>query len=106
MNDWKISLWLPSARHPHGNLAVLGELHRVAHQVHQDLAQPDRIRPHLARHFVLDEAGEFEALALRLACEQRGDILHRFMEVEAGGLELELPGFRSREVEDVVDHPE
>jgi hypothetical protein len=93
-------------RHAHRHLAALGELDRVADQVHQHLAHAHRVRAHLARHLVLDEAGQLEALALGLRRQQRRDVLHRFVQVEVGGLELELAGLRPREVEDVVDHAE
>ena len=45
----------------------VGELDRVADQVHEHLAQPPRIAPHDRRHVGSDQRGQLEALGLRRA---------------------------------------
>jgi len=42
------------------DLASLGELHRVADEVNQDLAQPNRISDQSRRHVFSDQINEFQ----------------------------------------------
>ena len=89
--------------HAEQHLALLGELDRVADQVHQDLSEPDHVGPDRSGYVVVDEARQLETLALCLLGEEVGDVLDRFAQVERARLELELARLRPREVEDVAD---
>jgi hypothetical protein len=56
------------ALHPH-DLAVLGELDGIPHQVHDDLAQHTRIAHQSLRHLRSHPIVEFEALFMRPQCQ-------------------------------------
>ena len=86
------------------DLAALGELHGVVDQVGQDLAEPQRIAAQvLAGSPGATSSQELEALVVRLLRRQRRDGADDVVELEVGGLDVELAGLDLREVEDVVD---
>ena len=98
----------PSAlerRRVHGdaNLPGVGEFHRIAKKVHEDLAQAAGVRREHAGGRRLDEARELDTLFLRL----RGDELQGFLETAGERarlfLEVELARLDLGEVQDVVD---
>ncbi len=86
--------------------ARLGELDRVADQVHQDLADPRRIRAHVRRRLARDGDLEPEPLAGGVLAEQALDLAHEIGQRERHRLEHQLPRLDLREVEDVVDEAE
>ncbi len=94
------------ARHLDPHLAPLGELHRVAHEVHQELAHAHRVAE-VARHHVVVELGaEADALLLRARRQELDRLLHHRAEREGDGLQGELAGLDLRQVEHVVEDGE
>ena len=85
------------------DLAVIGELQRVAGEVHQDLPQPSRIAAQARRQRLVDGADELELLAVGLDRQRVQDAVDDRAHVELDALEVELAGVDLREVEDVVD---
>ncbi len=83
------------------DLAGVGELHRVGHQVRQDLAQPGGV----ARHRALDPGahvdGEAQALAPSLQQEGGGGGADGASEVEGLDQHVDLAGLQPRQVHDV-----
>ena len=88
------------------HLAGLGELERVADQVHQHLAQARDVADQGFRHVVLAGVRELHPLARDLWPEQVERLLDAGAQVERLVLELHVPGLDLREVEDVVDDGE
>ncbi len=54
------------AADPHRDLAVLGEFHRIADQVDQDLSQAQRVAADLLGHVVALQVAEVQAFMLGL----------------------------------------
>ncbi len=90
----------------HEHLPRLGELHRIADEVHDDLAEPGHVTHHHVRHGIVDEVGQIEPLLGRPAGEQVERRLHAFPEIEGLLLQLEPAGLDLGVVEDVVDDPQ
>ena len=90
----------------HQDLAALGELHGVRDQVHEHLAQPDRVAPCVRRRGRREAAQDFEPLAVGGFGHQLGDILHQLAQIEVDRLQLHPAGFDLGEVQDVVDPPQ
>ena len=90
-------------RHPQDDLALLGELDRVADEVGEDLAQAAGVAPQRAGHVVPDEAEQLEALRLGRLGEGAEHLAHRAAEVEVHDLEVDPARLDLREVENVVD---
>ena len=82
---------------------ALGELDRVADQVGQHLAQPDRVAAYRQAHVGVDVQFQAQALALGRALHQLHHRLEHFAQVEAGDLQLQPVGLQLGVVEDVVD---
>ena len=85
------------------NLALLGELDRIADQVEQDLPESSRIPPHEGRHVRVGQAREFQPLVRRLHGQHVDHILQGGADVEIQRLQVQLPGLDLGEVQDVVD---
>ncbi len=87
----------------HGDGAAAGELHGVAEEVLQHLAEAERI----SRDPRGDLCGELDleanAVRARLRLEERRDVGDERPHREGDLLELELPFFELREVEQLVD---
>jgi hypothetical protein len=87
-----------------GDLARVGELHRVAEQVEQDLSQPVAVAHHRLRDARRHRTADPEAFL----SGPLGDKLHggaqAGVQVKRGEVELKLAGFDPREVEEVGDH--
>ena len=92
--------------HVDGDLALLGELHGVAAEVHENLAQARRVALDEIGHGGIDVRGELQALAVRLDGEQARHVFDGVAQVELDVLEIELAGFDLGEVENVVDDGE
>ena len=90
-------------RQPNDDLACLGELDRVAHQVHEHLTQAVRVPLHPVREPVVDEHRELESLAGGLLGQQAERCVHKLAQRERVDFEPQLPGFDLGEVEDVVE---
>ena len=85
------------------HLALVGELHRVADQVDEDLAQQPRVAANPGGNLRIDVGGERDAL---LARGHRDDVRNPFDDrdkIERGVLALDLVGLDLGEIEDVVD---
>ena len=87
----------------HPDAAGLGELHRVAGEVDEDLAQPVRVADDARRHVRRDEGRDLDALALGSGRKELDHALDHGTEVEGLGQEVEPAGLDLREVEDLVD---
>ena len=85
------------------DLALVGELDRVADQVDQHLAQPRGVAAHQRRDLGTDRRRQLEALRVRRSASRSQTPSTSLAQVEVDALELELAGLDLREVEDVVD---
>ena len=94
------------AAHPHRHPALVRELQRIGHQVHQHLAQPPRIAPHDRRHVGVDRARQLQPLGLRALGQEVEAVLDRRRQIELDGFQLEPARLDLREVQDVVDQGE
>ena len=90
----------------HHHLPSLGELDRVAEQVHEDLAEAGDITVQSDGNRWVDQEGEFEPLARCRFGHEVERRLHARPEVVRVHLQLQSPRVDLREVEDVVDDPE
>ena len=86
-------------RHP----ALLGVLHRIADQVHQDLPEPLRVEHQRAGRATLDLAGQEDALGGGLRIEQVDDFRQHFARIGRLWIQFQLAGFDLRQIEHVVD---
>ena len=91
--------------HPHVqvDLAVLGELHRVAHQIDQHLPQPQIVGAE-----PLGQAGgnghpETQPLLLQAQGEQVLHLVEHGLQQEGRAVDLQLAGLDLRQVEEIVD---
>ena len=82
---------------------LLGELDRVVDEVRQDLAEAQRVAQQVLRDAGRDVGQELQPLVVRLLRGERGDGADDLVELEVGGLDVELAGLDLGEVEDVVD---
>ena len=87
----------------HQHVAAGGELERVRHQVHEDLANAQLVAPGPAMQIRVDVEQQLDALLVRALREQVDDLLDHLADVEILGLEAQLAGLDLREVENVVD---
>ena len=85
------------------DLALLGELDRVADEIEQHLPQPARIADERRRHAGLNSARKLEPLFVRARRQQPDGILDRAADVERHMFEREPARFDLGEVEDLVD---
>ena len=85
------------------HLALLRELHRVAHEVAQHLAQAARVAPQEAGDVGVDETGQLQPLGVGLLLRGVHHLANGPPQVELDALQLEAAGLDLREVEDVVD---
>jgi hypothetical protein len=88
------------------DFAALGELDRVADEVHEHLAQPARIAAQEARHFGRQVHDQLGALGLRALGEHVERALDGLRQVEVERFEGELAGLDLGEIEHVVDQGE
>ena len=75
----------------HGDLALRGELDRVADQVGEHLLEAEAVAHHVQPRLALDERAQVEALPARGLGEQLDRVVDRVGEAELGVLELEPP---------------
>ena len=93
-------------RHSKADLAVLRELHGVAQQIDQHLAQPQRVSHQGRRYVWIHVGGEAEPFLTSPWAEQRLGFGDDLVQVERHVVQIEVPGLDFREVEDVVDQLE
>ena len=89
---------------PHGDLALVGELDGVAHQVDEDLAQPAGVAAQTAPARP-DATAQMNSSPFSWArtASSGGDVVQQCAQVEVQRLQLELARLDLGEVEDVVD---
>ena len=83
-----------------------GELERVRHQVHEDLADAQLVALGPAMQVRIDVEQQLDTLLVRALREQVDDFLDHLADVEILRFETQFPGLDLREVEDVVDDGE
>ena len=81
----------------------IGEFHRVAHEVENDLAQPVGIAPNPRRHIGRDVGAQVDPLAEGPAAQQLVGRFHDTRDVELYDFELQLRRVHFREIENIVD---
>ena len=94
------------AARAHQHVAAGGELERVRHQVHEDLADAQLVAPGPAMQVGIDVEQQLDAFLVRALREQVDDFLDHLADVEVLRFEAQLAGLDLREVEDVVDDGE
>jgi hypothetical protein len=90
-------------RHREQDVALLGELHRVAEQVDDDLAQPGHVADDGRRAALVDDVKQLDTRRRSLGAQEIECRLHALLEHQGLMLQLELPRLDLGEVEDVVD---
>ena len=90
----------------HADLATLGELDRVVHEVGDRLPDSGGIALQPVREPVIDADRKLEALLVGIRCKDLTHIAHAVTQAEPYMLELEPPRLDLREVQDVVDDRE
>src|SRR3712207_2343176 len=94
---------LPISGEPEDDLALGGELDRVAHEVGDDLAEPAAVAEHLPRPVAGDVDEQVQPGTAGRGRQQLGDVVDDADQVERRGLQVQLAGLDLGEVEDVVD---
>ncbi len=97
---------LPFLRYRDAHPSAIGELDRVAHEIGQDLPQPDRIAAHHGAQLLIEAVFEADALALGIALHQTHHRTGELAQIEGGGLQTELFRLDLRIIEDVVHDPQ
>ena len=85
------------------DLAALGELDGVAHQVDDDLPQAGGIAAEKGGHVGTNPAGQFQALAVGAHRQRPHRVAQVLVEVEVDAIQHDLARLDLGEVEDVVD---
>ena len=86
-----------------GNMAGLGELDGVVHEVKEDLLEALGIAAEMGGERRLDAEFEFKGFGAGLGREDIEHILDGSTEFEVDGFEVQLAGLNFGEIEDVVD---
>ncbi|MNZ88486.1 hypothetical protein D3C78_1073810 [compost metagenome] len=86
-----------------GDLALPGELDRIAQQIAQHLAEAHGVAEQPGGHIGVNVEQQLEALFLRLDHGLVGETAEHILEEELDLLEMHLAGLDLGEVEDVVD---
>ena len=87
----------------HHHLAGVGEFHRVADDVDEDLAKPARVSDHDVGYIGSLVQDELDALVHGRLREQLDRLLDHVSRAELHGLQAHAAGLDPREVKDVVD---
>ena len=88
---------------PDRHRAPTRELHRVSHQIDQNLPQASGVAPHLRRYLGAYQTDQFQAFLLGFDREQLGRILQRRRQVEIHNLQLQFARLDLGEIQDVID---
>ena len=86
--------------------AFAGELDRVAHEVGEDLLEPQRIAHQRQRCVAVDQAHQFQLLGVGGGGEDGQGVLQQVAQVERNMVEHQFAGLDFREVENLVDDPQ
>ena len=84
----------------------MGEFHRVAGQVGEDLAQAARVARKQGGHLGVSGAEQLQPFVVGLERHGRGKVVQQTLQVEVQGLQVELARLDLGKVENVVDQPE
>jgi hypothetical protein len=90
--------------HADDHLAPLGELEGVGGQVHQHLAQPQRVAHQHRRHVGVDVHHQLDVLDGQPIVEQVGDFLQQVAGAEGDGFQGQASGLQLGKVQHAVDH--
>src|SRR5205814_1554110 len=85
------------------DVAHLGELDRVVHQVDQDLPQSVSVSVNARWNVSVQVTNELELLGGGLGREHLHDVLDQTPQIEIGALQFELPRLDLREVQHAID---
>jgi hypothetical protein len=85
------------------DLATLGELHGVAEQVDEDLADLVLVRYHGGWQFVTQLDHQRQSLALRAQLEHGRDVADQRTQIEGGEVDVGAASFDLRHFQNVVD---
>ena len=97
---------VPPQAQPDGHAALPGELHRIAGQIDQDLAQPRFVALDVARKGRRLVQQQPQAFFLRAQPHHIGDVANHGSEVERRRLQLQPPGLDLGHLQHVVDEGE
>ena len=98
------SVWLRLGADPQGDRpAVGGELHRVAQQVNEHLAQLGFVGQEVTRHLALALDLEAQLLGLDAQAEHTLQIFQQAVQVKGSRVQRQPAGFNARHLQDVVD---
>src|ERR1700730_18310840 len=90
----------------HRNAPFFGELHGIAGEIKQYLAQPRRIADYALRQVVVEIGCDLDTLRLRPRREQLDHVADHAGEIERNSFGAEAPRLNLGEVEDFLDQPE
>ena len=88
------------------HMALFGELHRIAEQIGDDLAEAAGVADDMGRQARIDAHDQFEVLFGDARRHQRRDVLDRFGKPEGRRVQRQLAGIDLGEIENVVDDGE
>ena len=86
------------------DVAALGELNRVAHQIGDDLLQAQRVANDVIRYVIFDIERQFQPLIMRGVGEKRDHVIQCAAQREGDTLQNQLARFQLREVQYVVNN--
>src|SRR5262249_32310523 len=86
-----------------GDATAIRELHCIAHEIDEHLAQTQTVREHHRVHCMGNVTDQIEPFALCTLGEDFESVLHHFPHSEALLLEFQLAGLDLGEIEYVVD---
>ena len=89
--------------HMQAHGACLGELHGIAQQVHQHLAQARGVAHHVHRHARVHVHVKGDALVGRPLAQQGDHVIEQGVQVEVNGLHIQLAGFDLGQIQHVVE---
>ena len=89
--------------HVNDHLALLGELDGVPHQIQEDLPQSTGVTQDGIGQFRADVRRNLQPFLMGAGSDRLESLLHAILEAELNLLQIQLPGFRFREVQEVVD---
>src|SRR5580704_10134437 len=89
--------------HTYNDLALLGELDRVANQVDDDLAYAAGISEQSFGNIGLNFVDELQPLLVGAKTESLHGFAEALSQIKSDGLEIKLSGLDFRKVQDVID---
>jgi len=90
----------------HHNFPPIGEFHRIADQIGENLAETPRIARKLQRRVGSDGTEQFELLAAGFEGDCRKQVIQQVLQIEFENLQIELFRLDLRKIQDIVDQSE